>query len=315
MEKIQMVDLKAQYQHIKAEVDAAISEVISNTAFINGPAVSEFQKDLENYLHVKHVIPCANGTDALQIAMMGLGFKPGDEVITASFTYVATAEVIALLGLKPVLVDVDPLTFNIDPIAVEKAITDKTVAIVPVHLFGQCADMEAIMDIATRYNIHVIEDKYKFDVNPDVVMGATKWLTLHKYRNAENNTATCFSALRNKGYKIVATSPHARGYTMYDLPLDQKTALVFGTELKGLSQYAMDNADDYVAIPLYGFTESFNISVTAALFIQYFTEKIRRQGINWGLTDDEKTEILLQWAKKSVAKSYLLEKYFIDNVL
>jgi len=158
MEKIQMVDLKAQYQHIKAEVDAAIAEVINNTAFINGPAVSEFQKDLEKYLDIKHVIPCANGTDALQIAMMGLGFKPGDEVITASFTYVATAEVIALLGLKPVLVDVDPLTFNIDPIAVEKAITNKTVAIVPVHLFGQCADMEAIMDIAKRYNIHVIED-------------------------------------------------------------------------------------------------------------------------------------------------------------
>jgi UDP-2-acetamido-2-deoxy-ribo-hexuluronate aminotransferase len=158
MEKIQMVDLKAQYQHIKAEVDAAIGDVINNTAFINGPAVGEFQKDLENYLHVKHVIPCANGTDALQIAMMGLGFKPGDEVITASFTYVATAEVIALLGLKPVLVDVDPLTFNIDPVAVEKAITDKTVAIVPVHLFGQCSDMEAIMDIAKRHNIHVIED-------------------------------------------------------------------------------------------------------------------------------------------------------------
>lgn len=158
MEKIQMVDLKAQYQHIKAEVDAAIGEVISNTTFINGPAVGEFQKDLEKYLQVKHVIPCANGTDALQIAMMGLGFKPGDEVITASFTYVATAEVIALLGLKPVLVDVDPLTFNIDPVAVEKAITDKTVAIVPVHLFGQCSDMEAIMDIAKRHNIHVIED-------------------------------------------------------------------------------------------------------------------------------------------------------------
>jgi dTDP-4-amino-4,6-dideoxygalactose transaminase len=158
MEKIQMVDLKAQYQHIKSEVDAAIAEVIDNTAFINGPAVGEFQKDLENYLQVKHVIPCANGTDALQIAMMGLGFKPGDEVITASFTYVATAEVIALLGLKPVLVDVDPFTFNINPIAVEKAITDKTVAIVPVHLFGQCADMEAIMDIAKRHNIYVIED-------------------------------------------------------------------------------------------------------------------------------------------------------------
>jgi dTDP-4-amino-4,6-dideoxygalactose transaminase len=158
MNKIQMVDLKAQYQRIKPEVDAAIQEVIDTTAFINGPAVTDFQKDLETYLNVKHVIPCANGTDALQIAMMALGFKPGDEVITASFTYVATAEVIALLGLKPVLVDVNPHTFNIDPQAVERAITSKTVAIVPVHLFGQCADMERLMDIAKRHNIHVIED-------------------------------------------------------------------------------------------------------------------------------------------------------------
>jgi UDP-2-acetamido-2-deoxy-ribo-hexuluronate aminotransferase len=158
MNKIQMVDLKAQYLRIKPEVDAAIQDVIDTTAFINGPAVTDFQKDLETYLHVKHVIPCANGTDALQIAMMALGFKPGDEVITASFTYVATAEVIALLGLKPVLVDVNPHTFNIDPQAVERAITSKTVAIVPVHLFGQCADMERLMDIAKRHNIHVIED-------------------------------------------------------------------------------------------------------------------------------------------------------------
>ncbi len=158
LEKIQMVDLKAQYRRIKAEVDQAIQEVIDTTTFINGPAVHEFQKDLENYLGVKHVIPCANGTDALQIAMMALGFKPGDEVITASFTYVATAEVIALLGLKPVLVDVDPQTFNIDPQALEKAITSKTVAIVPVHLFGQCADMDKIMEIAARHNIYVIED-------------------------------------------------------------------------------------------------------------------------------------------------------------
>lgn len=153
-----MVDLKRQYQRIKADVDQAIQEVIDSTAFINGPAVTEFQKALEDYLSVKHVIPCANGTDALQIAMMALGFKPGDEVITASFTYVATAEVIALLGLKPVLVDVNPETFNIDPDAVEKAITDKTVAIVPVHLFGQCAEMEKIMAIASKHNIHVIED-------------------------------------------------------------------------------------------------------------------------------------------------------------
>jgi dTDP-4-amino-4,6-dideoxygalactose transaminase len=156
--KIQMVDLKSQYLKIKAEVDAGIEEVISNTAFINGPAVKEFQADLENYLHVKHVIPCANGTDALQIAMMAIDLKPGDEVITASFTYVATAEVIGLLGLTPVLVDVYEDTFDINIEAIEKAITPKTKAIVPVHLFGQCADMERIMALAQKHNLFVIED-------------------------------------------------------------------------------------------------------------------------------------------------------------
>jgi len=154
----QMVDLKGQYQRYKPAFDHAIQKVLDEGNFINGPAVSQFQHELEQYLGVKHVIPCANGTDALQIAMMALGFKPGDEVITASFTYVATAEVIALLGLKPVLVDVHPETFNIDPEAVERAITDRTVAIVPVHLFGQCAPMEALLDIAKRHNIHLIED-------------------------------------------------------------------------------------------------------------------------------------------------------------
>ncbi len=156
--KIQMVDLKSQYEKIKTEVDAGIEEVISNTAFINGPAVKEFQSDLENYLQVKHVIPCANGTDALQIAMMALDLKPGDEVITASFTYVATAEVIGLLGLTPVLVDVYEDTFDINIEAIEKAITPKTKAIVPVHLFGQCADMERIMALAKKHNLFVIED-------------------------------------------------------------------------------------------------------------------------------------------------------------
>ncbi|MGZ3865527.1 MAG: DegT/DnrJ/EryC1/StrS family aminotransferase [Bacteroidia bacterium] len=153
-----MVDLKGQYQKIKAEVDKGIQEVIDGTAFINGPAVKDFQADLEKYLGVKHVIPCANGTDALQIAMMALGLKPGDEVITASFTYVATAEVIGLLGLTPVLVDVYPDTFCIDVAAIEKAITPKTKAIVPVHLYGQCADMEAIMALAKKHNLAVIED-------------------------------------------------------------------------------------------------------------------------------------------------------------
>ncbi|WOD42150.1 DegT/DnrJ/EryC1/StrS family aminotransferase [Hwangdonia lutea] len=158
MKKIQMVDLKGQYSQIKDVVNPAIQEVIETTSFINGPKVHEFQKNLEEYLNVKHVIPCANGTDALQIAMMGLGLKPGDEVITADFTFAATVEVIALLNLTPVLVDVNPDDFNINIDAIKKAITPKTKAIVPVHLFGQCADMEAIMDIAKAYNLFVIED-------------------------------------------------------------------------------------------------------------------------------------------------------------
>lgn len=156
--KIQMVDLKGQYEKIKEEVDAGIQQVIDSTAFINGPAVKEFQADLEKYLNVKHVIPCANGTDALQIAMMALGLKPGDEVITASFTYVATAEVIGLLGLTTVLVDVNADTFDLDLDAVERNITSKTKAIVPVHLFGQCADMERLMALAKKHNLYVIED-------------------------------------------------------------------------------------------------------------------------------------------------------------
>src|SRR5215212_7600745 len=154
--KIQMVDLHGQYLKIKDEVDAGIDEVLNSTAFINGPAVKEFQADLEKYLNVKYVIPCANGTDALQIAMMALGLKPGDEVITADFTYVATAEVIGLLGLTPVLVDVEEDTFEISVEAIEKKITSKTKAIVPVHLYGQCCNMEAIMALAKKHNLYVI---------------------------------------------------------------------------------------------------------------------------------------------------------------
>lgn len=158
MKKIQMVDLRSQYLKIKNEIDAGIQEVIDSCAFVNGPAVKGFQSDLEEYLGAKHVIPCANGTDALQVSMMALGLKPGDEVITTSFTFIATAEVIALLGLTPVLVDVEPDTFNIDPAAVEKAITPKTKAIVPVHLFGQCANMETLQEIADKHGLFIIED-------------------------------------------------------------------------------------------------------------------------------------------------------------
>jgi len=158
MKKIQMVDLKSQYDKIATTVNASIQEVLDTNTYINGPQVHTFQKNLEEYLDVKHVIPCANGTDALQIAMMGLGLKPGDEVITADFTFAATVEVIALLQLTPVLVDVDLVNMNISIEAIKKAITPKTKAIVPVHLFGRAANMEAIMRIANEHNLYVIED-------------------------------------------------------------------------------------------------------------------------------------------------------------
>ena len=158
MRQIQMVDTQTQYQKIKNEVDLAIKEVIDSSAFINGKIVQEFALNLARYLDAKYVVPCANGTDALQIAMMGLDLKPGDEVITPSFTYIATTEVIALLKLTPVFVEVDPQTFCIDPVAIRNAITPKTKAIVPVHLYGHSAAMEEIMDIAREFNLYVIED-------------------------------------------------------------------------------------------------------------------------------------------------------------
>ncbi|MBN1253427.1 MAG: DegT/DnrJ/EryC1/StrS family aminotransferase [Bacteroidales bacterium] len=158
MEQIMMVDLHSQYQKIKEEIDREIFSVIESTQFINGPSVKTFQDNFKNYIKAKHVITCGNGTDALQIAMMALGLKPGDEVITADFTFVATVEVIALLGLKPVLVDVDSETFTIDIEKLKAAITPKTKAIVPVHLFGQAANMKEIVKIAKQHNLYIIED-------------------------------------------------------------------------------------------------------------------------------------------------------------
>ncbi len=155
---IHMVDLKGQYQKIQDELDQAVLDVIRSGAFINGPAVKQFQADMEAYLEVKHVIPCANGTDALQIALMALGLEPGDEVIVPAFTYVATAEVIALLRLTPVMVDVDPESFNVTADIIEAAITDKTKAIVPVNLFGQSCDLAPIMELARKHNLYVVED-------------------------------------------------------------------------------------------------------------------------------------------------------------
>jgi len=158
MPKIQMVDLQGQYRKIKSEIDTAIMECVESASFINGPKVKAFQENLERYLDVKHVIPCGNGTDALQIAMMGMGLKPGDEVIVPSFTYVATVEVIALLGLNPVMVDVDEDSFNLTGEIIEQAITIHTRAIVPVHLFGQSTDMDTVQKVADKYNLSIIED-------------------------------------------------------------------------------------------------------------------------------------------------------------
>jgi UDP-2-acetamido-2-deoxy-ribo-hexuluronate aminotransferase len=158
MQGIELVDLRSQYLKIKDEVDKAVLNVIDTTAFINGPDVKHFKEELQAYLNVKHVIPCANGTDALQIALMALGLKPGDEVLTPSFTYIATAEIIALLQLKPIFVEVDTDTFTIDVENARQKITPKTKAIIPVHLYGQCADMTAIMNLAKEHNIFVVED-------------------------------------------------------------------------------------------------------------------------------------------------------------
>jgi UDP-2-acetamido-2-deoxy-ribo-hexuluronate aminotransferase len=195
MRKISMVDLKAQYENIKPEIDEAISAVINSTTFINGPAVKEFQAALEKHLGVKHVIPCANGTDALQISMMALGLKAGDEVIAPSFTFIATAEVIALLGLTPVLVDVDPGTFNISPEAILKAITPRTKAIIPVHLFGQTADMDAIMEIANHHKLYVIEDACQ-SIGSDYLNAAGEW---KKSGTIGNIGCTSFFPSKNLG--------------------------------------------------------------------------------------------------------------------
>ena len=158
MKEIRMVDLVGQYEKIREEINQAIEQVILSSAFINGPEVQQFGKELGKYLDCRHVIPCANGTDALQVALMALDLHPGDEIITTGFSFIASLEVIALLGFTPILVDADPETFNISPEQIEKSITPKTRAIIPVHLFGQCSDMDAIMALAKQYNLFVIED-------------------------------------------------------------------------------------------------------------------------------------------------------------
>jgi len=265
MEKINMVDLKGQYLKIKEEVDKGIMEVIETTSFIKGPAVQKFQNNMEAYLNVKHVIPCGNGTDALQVAMMALGLKPGDEVITTSFTFIATAEVIALLGLTPVLVDVNPDTYNIDPDAIRRAITDKTKAIVPVHLFGQSAPMEDIMTIAEEFNLFVIEDNAQA-IGADYIcndgskkktgtighLGCTSFFpskNLGAYGDGgaiftnDDKLAEQLRAVVNHGMKI----RYYHDYVGVNSRLDSMQAAILDVKLKHLDEYcdARRSAADY----------------------------------------------------------------------
>ncbi len=260
-----MVDLKGQYLKIKDEVDQGIMEVIETTSFIKGPAVQKFQSSLEEYLNVKHVVPCGNGTDALQVAMMALKLEPGDEVITTSFTFIATAEVIALLGLTPVLVDVNPDTYNIDPDAIRKAITSKTKAIVPVHLFGQSAPMEAIMDIAKEYNLFVIEDNaqaigadYIFDDGSRKKTGTIAHIGCTSFFPSKNlgaygdggaiftnddKLAEQLRAIVNHGMKV----RYYHDYVGVNSRLDSMQAAVLNVKLKHLDEYcdARRMAADY----------------------------------------------------------------------
>src|SRR5579871_2975166 len=255
MRPIQMVDLKQQYLKIKNEVDTAIHGVLDSTAFINGKPVGEFANNLAAYLGSKHVITCANGTDALQISMMALGLEPGDEVITPSFTYVATTEVVALLRLKPVFVEVDPRTFCIDPAAIEKAITPKTKAIVPVHLYGQAAPMEAILDIARRHNLYVIEDNaqaiggiYTFSNGATKKTGTMGHIGTTSFFPSKNlgcygDGGAIFTdddALANR-LKMIANHGQSKRY-YHDLVgcnsrLDSIQAAVLNVKLKRLDQY------------------------------------------------------------------------------
>lgn len=256
MTQIQMVDLKGQYAKIKDEIDSAILNVVASSAFINGPAVKEFQANLEKYLDVKHVIPCANGTDALQIALMALGLKPGDEVIVPAFTYVATAEVIGLLNLTPVMVEVDEETFNVTAEIIEAAITPKTKAIVPVHLFGQCSDMESIMKVAEKHGLFVIEDNaqaigsnYKLDDGSTRQAGTIGHVGTTSFFPAKNlgcygDGGAMFTNDDDIAAKLRMVANHGQTKKYYhgeigvNSRLDTIQAAVLDVKLKSLDEYA-----------------------------------------------------------------------------
>lgn len=251
-----MVDLKGQYEKIKSEIDTVVSDVIASAAFINGPSVKTFQKNLENYLDVKHVIPCANGTDALQIALMALDLEPGDEVIVPAFTYVATAEVIALLRLTPVMVDVDAGTFNTTAELIEAAITPRTKAIVPVHLFGQSCDMLPIMNLAEKHNLFVIEDNaqaigadYEFPDGRSRKTGTIGHIGTTSFYPAKNlgcygDGGAIFTNDEKLAKKMRMIANHGQTETYYhdtvgvNSRLDSIQAAILDIKLKYLDEYA-----------------------------------------------------------------------------
>ena len=255
MKKINMVDLAGQYKPIAEEVNIAINDVINNTSFINGPAVSSFQKNLEIYLDTKHVIPCANGTDALQIALMSLDLNPGDEVITVDFTFASTVEVIALLKLTPILVDVDPSTFNINIDSLESAITKKSKVIIPVHLFGQVANMDEIIRLAKKHNLDIIEDtaqaigaNYKFldgskkKAGTMGLIGTTSFFP-SKNLGAYGDGGAIFTNNDSLAYKIRGVVNHGM-YKRYhhdvvgvNSRLDSIQAAILDIKLKSLDDY------------------------------------------------------------------------------
>ncbi len=312
MQAIQMVDLKRQYRKIKEEVDAAIHEVLDTSAYINGKAVTDFTDALASYVGVEHVIPCANGTDALQISMMALDLQPGDEVITPSFTYIATTEVIALLKLKPVFVEVDPKTFNLDPEAVRAAITPKTKAIVPDHLYGQSCDMDSIMDIAREFNLYVIEDNaqaigsdYKSREGWVKKTGAIGTIGCTSFFPSKNlgcygdggAIMTSDAAIADK-LRMIANHGQSKRY-YHDLVgcnsrLDSIQAAVLNVKLKKLDEYidarrkvadAYDNA--FESAP--AITTPFRANYTKHVFHQYtlVLEGIDRDKLNLFLAENK----------------------------
>ncbi|MBT7695543.1 MAG: DegT/DnrJ/EryC1/StrS family aminotransferase [Cryomorphaceae bacterium] len=255
MKKINMVDLNGQYRKIRWQVNREIKKVINSSTFINGPIVKEFQNNLQKYVNVKHVIPCANGTDALQIALMALELKSGDEVITTNFSFASTIEVILLLGLKPVVVDVDPRTFNIDPSLIQDKITDKTKAIIPVHLYGQSCRMEEILEIANKNNLQIIEDnaqalgsKYKFANSQKQMSGSIGDIATTSFFPSKNlgcygDGGAIFTNSDNLAYKMRGIVNHGMYERYYhdeigvNSRLDSIQAAILNVKLKYLDKY------------------------------------------------------------------------------